>query len=128
MVYGAVTVKTTGACVASELLSVAVSSMFRKNNSADLGWVESDPEATVISPVARLVNPAFACCDQRIGDLRVPEAADAIERTHARVALTVSEMPCVDALGVLLPTTAVGENETAPTWTFTRGGTVTLTV
>jgi hypothetical protein len=53
--------------------------------------------------------------------------ADAIVSVQAWLAFTLTESPCVDEFK--LPTlTAGAEEESDPIWTFTLGGTVTLTV
>jgi hypothetical protein len=55
------------------------------------------------------------------------ESAEAIDKVHAWVALTLTESPCVDEFRFpTLTAGASGAND--PSWTFTLGGTVRLTV
>jgi hypothetical protein len=101
----------------------------RKNTAAAVGCVETAPDATLTWADVKLENPDAGLSDQRIGELRVAdEASDPTESTHACVALTLTERPCVDALTfpTLMAEAATGAN--APICTFTRGGTVTVTV
>jgi hypothetical protein len=126
--YGAATVRTTGAWAESEVFPFATVSMPRKNTSADIEGEERFPAATITSPLARLVYPELASRDQRIGAGELEVEADAIERTQARVAFTLSEIPWVDSFRALAPRAGVADSAIAPTCTFTRGGTVTLTV
>jgi hypothetical protein len=77
----------------------------------------------------KLENPDAGLSDQRIGELRVAdEASDPTESTHACVALTLTERPCVAAFTLPTLIAAVVAGENAPTCTLTRGGTVTVTV
>jgi hypothetical protein len=101
----------------------------RKNTVAAVGWGEIAPDATLTWVDVKLENPDAGLSDQPIGELRVAdEATEPTESTHACVALTLTERPCVDALtfATLMAEAAAPAN--APICTFTRGGTVTVTV
>jgi hypothetical protein len=101
----------------------------RKNTVAAVGWVEIAPDATLTWVDVKLENPEPGLRDQRIGELRVAdEASDPTESTHACVALTLTERPCVAAWTLPMLIAAAVAGATAPICTFTRGGTVTLTV
>jgi hypothetical protein len=101
----------------------------RKNIVAAVGWVEIAPEATLTWVDVKLENPEPGLSDQRIDELRVlDEGSDPTESTHACVALTLSERPCVAALTLPMLIAAPTAGANAPIRTFTRGGTVTVTV
>jgi hypothetical protein len=94
-----------------------------------VGWVETAPEATLTWVDVKLENPEPGLSDQRIAEVRVvEEASDPTESTHACVALTLTERPCVDALTLPMLMAGIAVGVKAPTCTFTRGGTVTVTV
>jgi hypothetical protein len=96
---------------------------------AAVGWVEIAPDATLTWADVNLENPEPGSSDQRIGELRVADEASApSESTHACVALTLTESPCVAALTLATVIAAAVAGATTPICTFTRGGTVTLTV
>ena len=117
------TVRTTG-----ELLSSSgwdPRALFRKNTIASVDWVEIVPDATLTSLGDNAENPELGSSDQLTGELCVTEdALEPTESTQPCVALTLSERPCVDEL--TLPTLMDGLAEAS--CTFTRGGTVTITV
>lgn len=99
----------------------------RKNTVAALESPASAPDAILTFDEVNFENPVPGSRDQRTG-LSSEEGLEPIESTHARVALTFSDRPCVDGLmlAALEAETEVGENDA--TCTFTRGGTVTVTV
>ena len=78
--------------------------MFRKNTVAALDSPAIEPDAILTCDEVNLENPALGSSDQRTGALCVVEELEPIESTHACVALTFRERPCVD--GVTLPTLA----------------------
>jgi hypothetical protein len=100
---------------------------FRKNTVAALGSPATAPEAILTFDEVSLENPAPGSSDQRTAPSSEDEL-EPIESTHVLVALTFSDRPCVDGLtlAALAAEAEVGENDA--TCTFTRGGTVTLTV
>ena len=125
---GAEIVSTTGEASFRSCVEEA-RALFRKNTVAAVGSVEIAPDARLTCAVVNVENPEPESSDQRMGELRVArEALDPIESTHASVALTLSERPCVDAF--TFPTLTAGATDAAmrPTCTFTRGGTLTVTV
>src|SRR5438270_13758267 len=92
----------------SAALALAAVSTLRKNSCADLGSLDSVPDATATSPAASAEYPVLASRDQRIGAFRDATAEpDPIDKTQARVALTLSEIPRVDAFRSELPITGV---------------------
>jgi hypothetical protein len=98
---------------------------FRKNTVAALGSPATAPDAILTFDEVSLENPVPDSSDQRTAPSS-EEGFEPIESTHARVALTFSDRPCVDGLTLAALEAEVGENDA--TCTFTRGGTVTLTV
>jgi hypothetical protein len=102
--------------------------MFRKNKVAALGSTASVPDAILTWEEESFENPVPGSSDHRTFWFGCEEGLEPIESTHACVALTFSDKPCVEevAFPALTAEMEVGENEA--TWTFTRGGTVTLTV
>ena len=76
--------------------------MFRKNTVAALDSPAIEPDAILTCDDVNVENPALGSSDQRTGVFRAVEELEAIESTHARVALTFTERPCVD--GLMLPT------------------------
>ena len=79
--------------------------MFRKNTVAALDSLDIEPDAILTCDEVKVENPALGPSDQRTGVFRVVEELEAIESTHARVALTFNERPCV--VGLTLPTLTV---------------------
>src|SRR4030081_291936 len=100
---------------------------FRKNTVAALGSPATAPEAILTLDEVSLENPVPGSSDQRTAPSS-EEELEPIESTHVPVALTFSDRPCVDGLTIaaLAAEAEVGENDA--TCTFTRGGTVTVTV
>jgi hypothetical protein len=95
--YGADIVSTTGGA-SSRPCPEDARALCRKNTVAAVGSVEIAPDARPTCAVVNVENPEPESSDQRMGELRVAgEALDPIESTHAAVALTLSERPCVDA-------------------------------
>ena len=78
--------------------------MFRKNTVAAMDSPAIEPDAILTCDEVKFENPALGWSDQRAGVFPVAEELEAIDSTHARVALTFSERPCVD--GLTLPTLA----------------------
>lgn len=101
---------------------------FLKNTVAALESPACVPDATLTCDEVSFENPVPDSSDQRTFVFGSEEGLEPMERTHAWVALTFSDRPCVEGLRLpaLIAETEVGENEA--TCTFTRGGTVTLTV
>jgi hypothetical protein len=101
---------------------------FRKNRVAALGSTASAPDAILTCEAVSFENPAPGSSDHRTFALCCEEGLDPMESTHACVALTFSDNPCAEemVLPALAAETELGASEA--TCTFTRGGTVTLTV
>jgi hypothetical protein len=103
--------------------------VFRKNTVAIVGPVEITPDAMLTWFDVNVENPEPDPSDQRTGALRLTEELlDPTESTHARVALTLSERPWADAFAVPAVIAGAADVATAATCTFTRGGTVTVTM
>jgi hypothetical protein len=102
-------------------------STFRKNSCADFGCGENEPAAMLTSGPESAVYPEVAPRDQRTRVLELPLPPEPIERTHARVAFTLREIAWVVAFAELARMATL-DTVTGATCTFTRGGTVTLTV
>lgn len=100
---------------------------FRKNTFAPLESPASEPDAILTFEELSFEKPVPGSSDQRTA-LSAEEGLEPMESTHACVPLTFNDSPCVD--GLTLPTLTAeavgGENDA--TCTFTRGGTVTVTV
>ena len=101
---------------------------FLKNTVAALESPACVPDARLTWDEVSFENPVPDSSDQRTFVFGSEAGLEPMERTHGWVALTFSDRPCVEGLRLPAPTakTEVGENEA--TCTFTRGGTVTLTV
>ncbi len=102
--------------------------MLRKKTLAALWSPPMVPEAILTCDEVSFENPVPGSSDQRTVALGAEEGLEPMESTHACVALTFSDRPCVEglALSALTAEIEVGENEA--TCTLTRGGTVTVTV
>ena len=85
----------------------------------------SEPDAILTSDEVSFENPVPGSNDQRMVG-RFDEGLEPMESTHVRVALTLNDKPCVDALAAVTAEVEVGESDA--TSTVTRGGTVTVTV
>jgi hypothetical protein len=121
-------VSITGSAFLSCSVAEVAAAALRKNTVAALASVEVEPDAILTFVEFNVENPALASLDQRTCEAPTDETPDPIDSTHACVALTLSESPCVDALMFPTPATERAVVAKAPTWTFTLGGTVTLTM
>jgi hypothetical protein len=121
-------VSTTGAPLWSRWFDEDESMTFRKNTVAALESPACVPDARLTCDEVSFENPVPDSSDQRTFVFASEEGLEPMERTHAWVALTFSDRPCVEGLRLpaLTAETEVAENEA--TCTFTREGTVTLTV
>ena len=119
---------TTGGPLRSRWSVETVSMTFRKNTVAALGSPASEPDAILICDEVSFENPVPASSDQRTIAFGCEEGFEPMESTHACVALTFSDRPWVDGLTLAAPTADVDTGEKEATCTFTRGGTVTVTV
>jgi hypothetical protein len=101
---------------------------FLKNRVVARGSTATVPDAMRTCDDVSFENPAPASSDHRTFAFCCEEGLEPMVSTHACVALTFSDKPCVEevVLPALAAETGVGESEA--TWTLTRGGTVTLTV
>src|SRR3954464_11377479 len=105
---GAAPVRTTGACDMSAAFALAAVSTLRKNSCADFGSLDSVPDATATLLEASAAYPLLALLDHRIPALcEASDELEPIERTHARVAWTLSEIPRIDSSRPVLPITGV---------------------
>jgi hypothetical protein len=86
------------------------------------------PDAILTFEEVSLANPLPDSSDQRTDEFRSEDGFDPIESTHACVALTFNERPWVDGARLPASTAEVDVRASEATCTFTRGGTVTLTV
>src|SRR3954468_21076197 len=118
MNQGATTVRITGSapspCERSERLP---DSMLRRYKVAFAAICDSPPDAIVDPAGAISAKPAVPLVDHW-----TRESFDPIERIHDCVALTLIERAPTEVAELATA------GATAPTWTFTRGGTVTVTV
>jgi len=98
-------VSNTGTVFPSSSVAEAAGAVLRKNTVAALTSVEIAPDAILTFVAVNVENPELASCDQRTCEVRAEETPDPIESTHACVALTLSERPCV--VGLMVPTLTV---------------------
>jgi hypothetical protein len=99
---------------------------FRKNTFAELASPTCVPEATTCDDVS-FENPVSGSSDHRTFAF-CSEGLELIESTQARDARTFRDKPCVEGLTPLALTAEIDVRESEATCTFTRGGTVTVTV
>jgi hypothetical protein len=108
-------VSISGTGLPSPSVAEAVEAVLRKKTVAALASVEIAPDAILTFVEVNFENPELASSDQRTCEARAEEAPDPIESTHACVALTLSERPCVDALMFPTLTAAAAVVANAPT-------------
>jgi hypothetical protein len=100
---------------------------FRKNTVAALESPACVPDA-MTRDEGSFENPVPGSSDHRTFAFSSEEGLEPMESTHARVALTFSDKPWVEGLTLLALTAEIEAGESEATCTFTRGGTVTVTV
>src|SRR5207248_335576 len=86
---------------------------------------EIAPLATVAFPVVTATNPELPSSDHWCCD---PATTEAIESVQAWVALMFTASPFIESSREEVLVALDGTDATAAIWTFTRGGTVTVTV